>query len=111
MAYRDIPEGSIEIQIGLWLYTSTFNVGSVTYTKRQLYSSEGYCFYDSSAEVYREDEEGNLVLVPNDEVLPTERVYMQYSTVAQTTDINVYVSVPVDDSYEIVSKPNNNEVA
>lgn len=108
---REIPEGSVEIQTGLWLYTTTFTIGNVTYEQRQLFSSEGYCFYDKTAEVYREDENGDLYLVPDNEVLPTERTYMQWASLGLATDITNYVSVPVDPSYEIVSKPTNTETA
>lgn len=111
MAYREIPEGSVEIQTGLWLYSYDRVIGGNTYTFRQLYSSEGYCFYDKTDPIYREDEEGNSYLVPEDEVLPTERLYSQFASLGINADINNFVSVPVDPSYEIVSRPNNSEVA
>lgn len=110
MAVRQIPEGSVEIQTGLWLYsTDQVLVGTIL---KFLYSSEGYCFYDNTDEIY--DEEGNLV--PSDEVLPSQRMYMQYCglgvNISQwtTEQINArFISVPVDPSYEIVSRPNNHE--
>ena len=105
MAYREIPEGSVEIQTGLWLYTYSRVIGGTEYTFRQLYSSEGYYFYDKTQEIYREDENGNLYLVPEDEVLPSERIYAQYASLGMYTDVNNFVSVPVDPSYEIVSLP------
>ena len=70
---------------------------------RKLYSSEEYCFYDSTEEIY--DEYGNLI--PSDQVQPNQRTYMQFRTVAESEDITKFVSVPVDPSYEIVSKPND----
>lgn len=103
---RDIPEGSVEIQTGLWLHEYNLVIAGTTYLKRNLYSAEGYCFYDSEAEVY--DEEGNLV-APED-VQPNQRTYMQYRSlgVAQSSwtyaQLNAkYISVPVQDGYEIVS--------
>lgn len=111
MAYREIPEGSVEIQTGLWLYSYERVIGGNTYLFRQLFSSEGYCFYDKTEEIYREDEDGNLYLVPEDEVLPQERTYAQWASLGLATDINNYVSVPVDDSYEIVSRSSTGEVA
>lgn len=111
MAYREIPEGSVEIQTGLWLYSYERVIGGTTYIFRKLYSSEGYCFYDKSVEIYREDENGNPYVVPEEDILPTERTYMQYASLAISSDINDFVSVPVDPSYEIVSRPNNSEVA
>ena len=103
MAYRKIPEGSIEIQTGLWLYSYTKTLGGTEYTFRQLYSSEGYCFYDLQDEYY--DEEGNLI--PEENILPSQRTYYQYHSLSFTRDVNDFVSVPVDPSYEIVNRPNN----
>lgn len=102
MAYRPIPETAVEIQTGLWLNSYTRVIGGVEYTFRHLYSSDGYCFYDKTYEIY--DEEGNLI--PEDEIQPNQRLYMQYASVAIGKDINDFVSVPVDPSYEIVSAGN-----
>ena len=108
---REIPEGSIEIQTGLWLYEHQTTIGGNVYTLRKLYSAEGYCFYDSEAEIY--DEEGNLI--PDEDVLPNQRTYMQYIALAVNLSswtydqLNAkYISVPVQDGYEIVSVPNSN---
>ena len=110
MVVRQIPEGAVEIQKRLWLYsTDQVLVGTIL---KYLYSSEGYCFYDNTDEIY--DEEGNLV--PSDEVLPSQRMYAQYMSLGvnvsqwTTEQINArFISVPVDPSYEIVSRPNNHE--
>ena len=96
---REIPNTATEIQEGLWLNVTPFTVGGVTYEQRELYSSYGYCFYDKTAEIY--DEEGNLI--PNDEVLPSQRLYMQYASLGLNTDIENFVSVPVDTSYDNVT--------
>lgn len=105
MAYREIPEGSIEIQTGLYL-----KIVQGTYISYgTLYSSDGYCFYDKTVEVF--DEEGNVI--PEENILPSQRLYMQYTATSQTDidDLNAtYVSVPVDDSYEIVSIGNKEEM-
>ena len=103
---REIPSTAVEIQTGLYL-----NLVQGTFiTMGHLYSSEGYCFYDKTVEFY--DEEGNLI--PDNEVLPTQRTYMQYMT-TPVTDVDTlnatFVSVPVDPSYEIVSAGNKEEVA
>lgn len=99
---REIPEGSVEIQTGLWMHEQQRVIAGTTYTTRKLYSAEGYCFYDvEQPENY--DEEGNL--------LPAEqRVYKQYSALAVSQSswtyeqLNAkYISVPVQDGYEIVS--------
>ena len=107
MAYQTIPTGSVEIQTGLWLHTSSFTVGGVTYERRHLYSSEGYCFYDKTVEIC--DEEGNVI--PDEDVLPNQRTYMTYSSLGKYTDVNNYVSVLAQPDFEIVSLPSNNEVA
>ena len=99
---REIPEGSVEIQTGLWLYEQQRVVAGTTYTTRKLYSAEGYCFYDiERPENY--DEEGNLKPAE-------ERMYAQYAALAVSMSswtydqLNArYISVPVQDGYEIVS--------
>lgn len=103
MAYREIPEGSVEIQTGLWAELHTYTVGSNTRSRYNLYSAEGYCFYWlSNPENY--DEEGNLKPA-------NERVYATYkscSILDTLESINAdVVSVPVEEGYEIVSKPSN----
>lgn len=103
---REIPSTAVQIQTGLYqeLVVTNFN----TYSR--LYSSEGYCFYDKNDEIY--DEEGNLI--PDEQVLPHQRVYAQYMVTPETLadEINTHiVSVPVDPSYEIVSVGNKEEVA
>ena len=99
---REIPDGAELLQTGLYVYRYQLTIGGRVYTLGELYSSEGYCYYDlNQAENY--DEEGNL--------LPAEqRVYAQYQTLsvgsaAQTNEqLNQrFVSVPVQDGYEIVS--------
>ena len=114
MAIREIPSEAVEIQTGLYLYTTEKTLAGTTLTLKYLYSSEDYCFYDNTVEIY--DEEGNVI--PADKVLPSQRTYMQYMALGRnisqytTKQINArFISVPVDDSFEIVSTPNNSEVA
>jgi hypothetical protein len=104
MAYREIPATAVEIQTGLWgdLITTTF--GSMTRTKYNLYSAEGYCFYDKTYP-YNLDDEGNLK--PANELM-----YSQYQVTTCTTieQVNArFVSVPVQPGYEIVSAGSNHE--
>ncbi len=104
MAVREIPAGSVEVQTGLWAYWYTWTVSGTTYGRYKLYSEEGYCFYCPDENL---DENGNL--------LPeNQRVYAQYrSTTCQTIEeVNArFVSVPVQDGYEIVSVGGNHETA
>lgn len=103
MSYRIIPEGSVEIQTGLWLYTYSRVIGGVERTFRKLYAAEGYCFYNvDMPENY--DEDGNLKPLE-------QRVYATYSSCGYTTieEINAhFVSVPYQDGYEVVSIGSNN---
>lgn len=102
MAVISIPEGSTEIQTGLWLHVTPVTVPNGVLMFGELYSAEGYCFYDLTIpENY--DEEGNL--------LPAEdRMYAQYATCPgddlDWINANI-VSVPVQPGYEIVSTPTN----
>lgn len=106
MAYREIPEGSIEIQTGLFAYLETYTVGGNTRSHYLLYSAEGYCFYSLSiSENY--DEDGNLKPA-------NERAYMTYmscSILDTLESINAdVVSVVAEEGYEIVSVPSNPSV-
>lgn len=95
----------IEIQTGLYLEEIQRVIGNNTYTFRNLHSAEGYCYYDlEQPENY--DEDGNLKP-------PAERVYRQNSSlgIGQSSwtyeQINArYISVPIEDGFEIVSRPN-----
>lgn len=96
---RDIPNGAVEIQTGLWLYTYTKTItGLGERTYRELYSSEGYCFYTTENDSY--DEEGNLV-----------RIYYQYMSLDQLADINTFHSIPIEEGMEIAGKPTKPEIA
>jgi hypothetical protein len=104
MNYREIPEGSVLIQEGLYLYSYTRIIGGREYTFRYLYSAEGYVFYNlDMPENY--DEEGNL--------LPAnERTYATYGTTVFTTveEINThFTSVPYEEGYNVLNVPNNPE--
>ena len=77
MTTQAIPEGSTEIQTGLWAAIHSFVVNGRTYSFYDLYSSEGYCFWDTmTSENY--DEDGNL--------LPLEqRLFAQYARTSFTS--------------------------
>lgn len=95
---REIPSTAVEIQTGLWLNTSTFTYNGVDYLRRELYSSEGYCFYTTENDAY--DEEGNLV-----------RIYYQYMSLDQLADINTFHSIPIEEGIEIAGNPTKPEIA
>lgn len=106
---REIPDGAELISTGLYVYRYQITVGGIVRTLGELYSSDGYCFYDNEEEIY--DEEGNLI--STEDVLPTQRHYSQYMGLAISLAIKTneelasrFISVPVDPSYEIVSVTN-----
>lgn len=103
-----IPNGSIEIQTGLWAYLHEYTVSGVTRAYYELFSAEGYCFWEvNQPENY--DDDGNLK--PE-----SERIYACYATLAQcyTTieQINTdFISVPIQEGFEIVNiSPNTDTV-
>ena len=105
-----IPSGAVEIQTGLYLLETPYTVSGIARTRRELYSSDGYCFYDKN-DVYL-DEEGNVI--PDEEVLPEQRIYAQYAILSglyNTVEIiNAnFISVPVQEGFEIVSVGSNQE--
>ena len=105
MTPRTIPEGAFLFKEGLYILETTVTFGSMTRIKWELYSADGWCFYDlQQAENY--DEEGNLLP-------PAERVYAQYMIMTKNEDrvTNDIISVPVEDGYEIVSVTPGTETA
>jgi hypothetical protein len=91
---KEIPFGSIEVQVGLYAYAKTLTFGGVERRYYDLYSAEGYCFYLPENNL---DEDGDLF--PEN-----ERVYYQYMSTAwqNVLDINAnVVSVLVKEGYEI----------
>lgn len=92
---REIPSGAVEIQTGLWLYSYNKIILGNEYTMRELYSSEGYCFYDNT---WAEE----------------ERIYWQYMSLSPTEDINNFTSIPISElpeGAEIAGNPNKPEIA
>lgn len=102
MTLREIPATAVEVQTGLWAVERTVTMGSMTMTKHDLYSSEGYCFYIPANNI---DEDGNLL--PESERLYYQFMYSAYETIEEINE-NV-VSVPVQEGYEIASAGSNQE--
>ena len=101
---RVIPENAFLFKEGLYIVETEISMGSLTRIKWELYSAEGWCFYDLQIpENY--DEEGNL--------LPEEqRMYAQYRIMTKDEDYvnNNIICVPVQPGYEIVSVGGNSQV-
>lgn len=94
---RTIPEGATLVKEGLYCYAYDVTLGSLSYTVWELFSAEGWCFYDA-ADPVNYDEEGNLL--PAD-----QRIYAQYMKTRAGYNLDDLICVPVDPSYEIVSAP------
>ena len=92
---REIPSGAVEIQTGLWLYSYNKTIGGTEYTFRELYSSEGYCFYNNT---WAEE----------------ERIYVQYASLGLLDSENNYTSIPISElpeGSEIAGNPTKPEIA
>ena len=87
--YREIPNGSIKIQEGLYMYMYDITVNGQVHTMRKLYSEEGYCFYDIALDTY--DEEGNL--------LP--RTHYQFMSLGIGKSLDTIFSIPCTGDCEI----------
>ena len=100
-----IPEGSIEIQTGLWAKLVPLTFNGQDRSHYDIYSAEGYCFYNlQQPENY--DEEGNLKP-------PAERVYARvaYTCFSTIEELNAnFISVPIEEGYEIVSVGDETEI-
>lgn len=98
-AYQEIPEGSIEVQTGLWVFLREYTVGGRPRARYLLYSAVDYCFYEiGQPENYVDGDVGGELLPPE------QRVYATYMSTAYTTieQINEnIVSVPYQEGYEI----------
>lgn len=100
-----VPQGSIEIQEGLYLHEYKQTLLQKEYLKRKLYSADDYCFYSTEEKIY--DEEGNELL--EEEILPNQRTYMTQINLAiadselSVGDINKqYVSVKKERDFNII---------
>lgn len=100
MVYREIPATAVEVQTGLWIDFQTVTVGAVSFTKSDLYSAEGYCFYAIEQAENYVDGDTSGELLPSEQRIYATFMYSAYSTVDEVND--AVVSVPVQDGYEIV---------
>ena len=106
-----IPTGAVEIQTGLYLLETPYTVSGIERIRRELYSADGYCFWNRlQPENYVEgDVEGELLPLE-------ERVFARYARLAayyNTVElINAdFISVPAEEGYEFVSVGGNHETA
>ena len=83
---RKIPDNAIYIQAGLWLNKTPVTINNIDYIRYELYSSDGYCFYNNT---WDED----------------ERIYWQYSSLGFTDISSNYTSIPISEL------PENTEIA
>lgn len=101
-----IPIGAVQIQMGLYLIETPYTVSGVVRTRRELYSADGYCFWNRLQPENYVD--GNT----EGELLPLEeRTFARYArlssyyTVPELINID-FISVPIQNSYENVSAVN-----
>lgn len=97
-----IPEGSIEVQTGLWAKLIPLTFEGEDMSHYDIYSADGYCFWEvNQPENY--DEEGNLKPL-------AERVYatVAYTACRTVEEVNAnFISVPIEEGFEIVSVSDN----
>lgn len=99
---RVIPDGAFLIKEGLYVHERTITLGSLTRTAWDLYSAEGWCFYDlQQAENYVDGIIGGE-LVPED-----KRVYAQFATMPKDEE---YVTNNIISVREEVSNERTNTV-
>lgn len=104
-----IPNGAVEIQTGLYLLETPYTVSGITRIRRELYSADGYCFWErTQPENYVDGDVDAGVLLPLEERMFA--TYARLSSYYTTVDlINAdFISVPVEEGYEIVSVGGNN---
>lgn len=89
---REIPKGSIEVQKGLWLYSKTKIILGQTKTLYELYSSEGYCFYDKSQEMVQQNNEN--------ESEDKTHIFWQWMSLGFDNNTSMYVSIPISEMPE-----------
>jgi hypothetical protein len=100
----EIPAEAFLIKEGLYVHETNFTALGQTYYQWELYSAEGYCFYDISMP-QNVDENGNL--------LPEyERTYARYMSMPKDENHveNYIFSVPIQPGYGILDGDIEHEV-
>lgn len=87
---KQIPNGSMKLQEGLYLHAYDITINNITYTMRKLYAQEGYCFYDTDLDVYDEETK---------ELLP--RTHYQFMSLGINKSLDTIVCIPCTDDCEI----------
>lgn len=101
---RIIPDGAFLYKEGLYIVETPLVLGGIAITRWELYSAEGWCFYDlQDAENYVDGEVGGELLPEN------QRLYAQYLVMRKDEDYvtNNIIPVPVQEGFEIVSVSND----
>lgn len=86
---KQIPKTAVKIQTGLYLYSYDKVINGRVLNFKQLYASDGYCFYNTELDTY--DEEGNL----------QSRTYYTWMSLSITQNLSTFVSVPIEKGMEI----------
>ena len=91
-----IPENARLIKEGLYCNEYQVTFGIITYMVWELFSAEGYCFYDlTQPENY--DEEGNLL--PPEQCVHAK--YMKMRANQEYVDTNI-ICIPCEHDYDII---------
>lgn len=104
---RTIPDGTFLYKEGLYILERESTMGSLSITIWELYSADGWCFYDlEQPENYVNGEVGGTLVPEN------QRVYAQYMIMRKNEQYvtDNIISVPVREGFEIVSVGSNNEI-
>lgn len=104
---RIIPEGAFLYKEGLYIVETPLVLNGISITKWELYSADGWCFYDlTQSENYVDGIVGGE-LVPE-----IDRVYAQYMIMRKDEEYvtNNIISVPIEDGYGILSGNNQETV-
>jgi hypothetical protein len=98
----EIPSEAFLIKEGLYVHETSFTALGETHYLWELYSAEGYCFYDR---VLYLDENGNLL--PENEIR-----YSRYASMPKDENrvMNDIISVPIQPDYVILDDETEHEV-
>lgn len=96
---RIIPEGAFLIKEGLYVHERSFKVGDQSFTAWDLYSADGWCFYDlQQAENYVDGNIGGEL------VSEAERVYSRFAIMPKDEQYvtNYIIPAPIIENDKVV---------
>lgn len=97
MSLYTIPKTSVEIQPGLWAHEHNYTFNGQPRMRYHLYSADNYCFWDK---LQPENYDENNNLLPLEKRVFAQQAKTTYKTIEELNEN--YVSVPIQEGYEIV---------